>query len=176
MGDIECRAVSGDEMIHEIEQTIQRQKENKYAFQTGLKDVDFDINYALVESLGLSLPLRSLDQAEQALTQGAISPARFFEYDGAEHMVMQFDPNPVGYSGFMDCVTHSLAMTDKGLFEVGRYPAASMSNPGRTWQWFLHRRLATPEEVHSILEEKNWDRTEFMRRVYTALTGIDRSE
>jgi hypothetical protein len=70
------------------------------------------------------------------------------EDDNTEYVVMVFDYRPVGYNGFMDCVTHSLALTDHGLFEVRRYSVVSLSAPGHYWQWFLHRRLATTEDVH----------------------------
>lgn len=52
MSDIEWRAVSADEMIQEIEQFVQRSREDKYAYQVGLKDVDFDIDETRLEVLG----------------------------------------------------------------------------------------------------------------------------
>ena len=172
MAGIEWRAVSPEEMIQEIEQSVHRHREDKYAFQNGLRDLDFDINQAQIVTLGLSIPLRSIDEAEQALKVKAISPARFFEFDGTEHSVLFFDPRPVGYSGFMDCVIHSLAMTDKGLFEVGRYPAVNLSSQSRFWQWFLHRRLATSEEVTSWQQELELTGDQLIGRVYEALTGL----
>jgi len=33
--------------------------------------------------------------------------------------VLAFDYQPVDYRGFIGCITHSLALTDKGLFEEG---------------------------------------------------------
>ena len=38
-------------------------------------------------------------------------------------MAIEWDPASVGHSGFMDCVTHSIVVTDRGTFEVGWYPA-----------------------------------------------------
>ena len=75
-------------------------------------------------------------------------------------------------SGFMDCVTHSLALTDKGLFEVGRYPAMNLSDHNRSWQWFLHRQLATSEDVEIWQEEKNFTPDELLERIYAALTDF----
>ena len=72
----------------------------------------------------------------------------------------------------MDCVTHSLALTDKGLFEVSRYPAVSLSGQNRYWQWFLHRQLAISEDVATWQEEKNIAADELLERVYTALTDF----
>ncbi len=73
----------------------------------------------------------------------------------------------------MDCVTHSLVITNHGLFEVGRYPAVNLSSQNRYWQWFLHRRLATAEEIHSIEEVNGWDHRELLKCVYQALTGLE---
>ena len=172
MSDIEWRAVTSDEMIQEIEEFVQRSHENKYAYQVGLKDVDFDVDEDRLEVLGLTLPFRSIDQAEAAMRNGVIQPGKLLEHDGTVHQILAFDGRPVGYSGFMDCVTHSLALTDKGLFEVGRYPGVSLTEPGKQWQWFIHRRLATPEELHDWQETHEISAEQLLERVYTALTGL----
>lgn len=114
--------------------------DRKYSYQIGLRDLDFDVNEQLIKTLELNLPFRGIDQAEYALKNSAISITSFKEMDGTGHEVLIFDPRPIGYSGFMNCVKHSLAMTNHGLFEVGRYPAVSMTSESRFWQWFLHRR------------------------------------
>jgi hypothetical protein len=150
MSEIEWRGIEPKEMIREIEDSVRLSRENKYAFQVGLNDLDFDVDQDQVTVFGLCLPFRSIDQAEQALSTGVITPTRFIEDDDTCHQVLVFDHRPVGYSGFMGCVTHSLVMTDHGLFEVGLYPAMSLTSQSRYWQWFLHRRLATPEEIHTI--------------------------
>lgn len=172
MSSIEARGISPEEFRHEIETSIQQYRENKYTFQVGLKDVDFDIDDEQLDIQGLSLPFRSIDQAENAISTEVIKPATFLEQDDTEHTLLTFDPRPVGYSGFMDCVTHSLALTDKGLFEVGRYPAMNLSDQNRYWQWFLHRQLATSEDVATWHEEKNITADELLERVYTALTDF----
>ena len=64
MSDIEWRAVTPEEMIQEIEEFVHRSHENKYAYQVGLKDVDFEIDEDRLEVLGLTLPFRRIDQAE----------------------------------------------------------------------------------------------------------------
>jgi len=168
MAPIEWQAITPEEMIREIETYVQRSKENKYAFQIGLKDVDFDIDENRLEVLGLSMLFRSIDQAEDAMRNGVIQPGKLIEYDGTIHQILAFDHRPVGYSGFMDCVTHSLTLTDKGLFEVGRYPGVSLNEPGKHWQWFIHRRLATPEELHDWQETHKISAEELLERVYTA--------
>ena len=173
MSSIEVRGISPEDFRRELEAPIRQSRENKYAYQVGLKDLDFDINEEQLEIHGLSLPFRGIGQAEQALTKGVIIPKTFVEFDNTEHQVIVFDHKPVGYSGFMDCVTHSLAITEHGLFEVGRYPAMSMSKPGRYWQWFLHRRLATPEEVRRWQEENSFSSKELIEHAYVALTGIE---
>jgi hypothetical protein len=39
---------------------------------------------------------------------------------------VEWDPTRVAYSGLTDCVIDSIAITDQGTFEVGRYPAMNM--------------------------------------------------
>ena len=169
MSKTEYRGVTPSEMIQEVEQVIRQQRENKYDFQVGLKDLDFDINEDQLRVLGLRLPFKNIDQAEQALRNVAISPITFIEHDETEHQVLIFDHRPVGDSGFMDCVTHSLALTNHGLFEVGRYLAMNLSSQNRYWQWFLHRRLAAVEEVISWCESDDLTSEQFMENVYLAM-------
>jgi hypothetical protein len=150
MSGIEWWGITPEEVIRDIENSVKQYRENKYAFQVGLKDLEFDINQELLEVSGLGLPFSTIQDAERALAERVIMPEKLIEYDDIEHEVIEFDPRPVGYSGFMDCVTHSLVLTNHGLFEVGHYPAVSLTSQSRYWQWFLHRRLATVEEIHSI--------------------------
>jgi hypothetical protein len=173
MSPIEVRGIKPEELIRDIENIVQCSKEDKYAFQVGLKDLDFDVDREKLQALDLELPFQGISQAEQALANRAITPTKFFEHDGTEHKLLAFDPHPVGKSGFMDCVTHSLAITDQGIFEVGRYPAMSLSNPGRYWQWFLHRRFATPDEVKAWQKIHQLTPEEIIDRVYSALTGVE---
>ena len=118
----------------------------------------------------MTLPFQRIEQAEQALQAKVVLPISFLEYDGTEHQVLVFDPRPIGFSGFMNCVTHSLAVTNQGLFEVGRYPAINMSTPNRSWQWFLHRRLATVDELNEIEENQSLTAEQFVGNVYQAFT------
>jgi hypothetical protein len=172
MASIEIRGMDPDEMIREIEASVRLHRENKYAFQNGLKDLDFEVDQDLLIGLDLNTPFQTIGQAERALTSKAIVPKTFIEYDGTEHQVAAFDARPVGYSGFMECCTHSLTLTDLGLFEVGRYPAVSLDKPGKHWQWFLHRQLATPESLHEWQEKNRFTGEQLLDRVYTAMTGI----
>ena len=82
-----------------------------------------------------------------------------------------FHPQPVGYSGFINCVTHSLSLTDLGLFEVGRYPAVSLDRPGYYWQWFLHRRLAMPGQVGEWQKQEGITGEQLVNNSYQAITG-----
>ena len=91
MSEIEWRHISPEEMIRDIEETVRQHRENKYAFQVGLKDLDFDVNEDLLQALNLHLPLRSIAQAEQALQGKAITPTTFVEHDDTEHQVLAFD-------------------------------------------------------------------------------------
>jgi hypothetical protein len=171
MSGIEWRHITPEDMVREIEDSVQKYRENKYAYQTGLKDLDFDVDDERLKALGLAVPFTSISQAEAALQGKAITPTVFLEHDETEHQVLVFDHRPVGYSGFMDCVTHSLALTDLGLFEVGRYPAMDLSAAHRYWSWFLHRCLARPEEVTAWQERQNLTSEEFIENVYQALTS-----
>ncbi len=143
----EWRAVSPEAVIREIEESLRRYLEDKYAFQIGLKDLDFEVDEEKARALGFILPFQSIDQAENALLKDVCTPTTFLEDDDTIHQVLAFAPEPVGYSGFMDCVTHSLALTDRGLFEVGHYLAMDLASRNHHWQWFLHRRLATSEQI-----------------------------
>ena len=160
-------------MSQEIEALAKLRRENKYAAQVGLKDLDFEVNQELLALHDLSIPFRSIQEVERALTCRGIQPVLFIEFDDTRHQVLAFDPRPVGYSGFMDCVTHSLALTDLGLFEVGRYPAVNLSSANRAWQWFLHRRLALPEEVSAWQEAHQQSAAQFLETAYAALTGLE---
>ena len=82
-------------------------REQKCAFQVGLKDLESEIDEDKGKALGPSLLFRSVDQTEQALRERAIRPTRVFENDDTEHHVIVFDPQPVGFSGFMNCVALS---------------------------------------------------------------------
>ena len=171
MAGIEWRVITPEEMIQDIENSVRQSRENKYSFQIGLKDLDFDINEEHMNALGMSIPFQNICQAEQALLCGMITPTIFVEEDDTRHQVLVFDPRTVGYSGFMDCVTHSLALTDQGLFEVGRYPAVSLSSQNRYWQWFLHRRLASTAEFLDWRESKDLSSKELMDKVYDAFVS-----
>ena len=168
MKGIEVRGVTPDEIGRELDRILSTNQENKYAFQVGLKDLNFDINDDLLKLHGMTLPFQRIDQAEQALQAKVVLPNSFLEYDGTEHQVLVFDPRPIGFSGFMDCVTHSLSVTNQGLFEVGRYPAINMSAPNRFWQWFLHRRLATVDEINDIEVNQSLTAEQIVENIYQA--------
>jgi hypothetical protein len=171
MADLEWRTVTADEMIQDLEETVRRLKEDKYAFQVGLNDLGFAIDEPTTHTLGVTFPLRTIAQAEHALQAGAITPTQFLEDDETVHQVVAFSPTPVGFSGYDNCVTHSLALTDQGLFEVGRYPAMNLASHQRAWQWFLHRRLATPEQVATWQEAYHLSPDQLVARVMAAMTG-----
>jgi hypothetical protein len=171
MSDIEVRGTSPKEVIRDIENTYRSPRENKYAFQVGLKDLDFDIDEDRIKIIGLMLPFQNIGQAEQALQYQAITPTKFIEHDDTEHQVLIFDHRPVGYSGFMDCVTHSLALTNNGLFEVGRYPATNLTAANHYWQWFLHSCLSTPEEISDTLESQICTIDQYMENIYQTIVN-----
>lgn len=144
---MEVRPVTPEEIGRELEDTLRRRQENKYAFQVKLIDLDIAVDEEKAATQGIELPFRSIEAAEAALRSSIITPTTLIEEDNTQHEVLAFDPTPVGYSGFQDCVTHSLTVTNHGLFEVGRFAATSLHSAEKEWQWFLHQRLATPEEI-----------------------------
>ena len=125
MADIEVRLVTPEEIGRELEDTLRRRQENKYAFQVKLADLDIAVDEEKATAQGTEFPFRTIEAAEAALRSGIITPTLLMEVDGTRHEIVAFYPTPVGYSGFQDCVTHSLAVTDHGLFEVGRFAAVS---------------------------------------------------
>jgi hypothetical protein len=139
-----------------------------------LKDLGFEVDEDQARVLGVTPPFQTTDDAERALRERVVKPASFLEDDDTEHQVAVFDPEPVGYSGFMSCVTHSLALTDLGLFEVGRYPAMNMASQHRYWQWFLHRRLVTPEQAADWREQNGLTNLQLVERFFEAMTGRSR--
>ena len=94
----------------------------------------------------LDSEMSAIEKAERYLGEGILEPLELLEYDGTVHQVLEWDPTPVAYSGFMDCVTHSIVTTDRGVFEVGRYPAVSVEGFDKVWQWFIHGRIEDNEE------------------------------
>ena len=117
-------------------------------------------NLLILDEPTTHLDYQTVEFLEQAL----------IEFDGTEHNVFEFDPRPVGFSGFMDCVTHSLVLTNLGLFNVGRYPAVNFSSVYRYWQWFLHGRLASLEEINDICAENNFTSEQLIEESYKVLT------
>lgn len=171
MSGIENRIEILSASIKQFDERLTAQNREKYAFQVGLRDVDFDIDPRRQAIFGFQFPALTIQLAEQALIQRILIPTQLLEFDDTEHNVLVFDPRPVGYSGFMNCVTHSITMTNLGLFEVGRYPAMNMDGANRHWQWFLHRRLATVDNVNEWCEDRSQSTEEFMRDAFQALTG-----
>ena len=152
MKELEFQTIGSPEEISafldSLEASIQARTdpETKYDFQIGLKDVEFAVDEEKARELGIILPMGSIDEAEHALQARVIAPTKLDEEDDTSHQVLEFDPTPVGYSGFDNCAIHSLAQTDLGLFEVGRYAAVKLATRSKTWQWFIHRKLKTPQD------------------------------
>ena len=135
------KVVSSEELVQELEKLVEQQRNDKYSLQVGLRDVEFALDEEKASGLEVAPEMGSIDKAELYLRQGVLTPVKFVENDGTVHQVIKWDPAPVGYSGFMDCVTHSSVVTDQGTFEVGRYPAVQLQDPAKVWQWFIHRKI-----------------------------------
>ena len=145
--------------------------DRKYHLQVALKDVEFSVDQEKAKKLGLSFPVSTIDEAERALQAGVIAPTRFAERgDDTVHQVIEFDPMPVRYSGFAGCVTHCLAWTDQGIFELGHYSAVSVADFSKRWQWFVHRRRMTAGQVEE-LHGAGMSPQEILDLIYEEVTG-----
>ena len=138
---MQVKAVSPEEFVGELERLLEQRRRDKYSLQVKLENVRFAFDEERASALGLDLEMSPIQKAEVYLRERVLTPVEFVEYDGTVHQVIKWDPTPVGYSGFMGCVTHSVAVTDQGTFEVGRYPAMNLADFSKVWQWFIHRKL-----------------------------------
>lgn len=139
--------VTPEELIEELEDRVERRRHDKYSFQVKLNDVEFGFDKEAASALELNPEMSRIEQAERYLREGVLWPTGFAESDGTRHEVVEWDPTPVASSGFMGCVTHSIVVTDRGTFEVGRYPAMTLETFDKVWQWFIHRRIDEPGSV-----------------------------
>ena len=135
------QAVSAEEFGEELNRLVEQLRNDKYSLQVGLKNVQFSFDEEKASALEVGPEMSSIDKAELYLREGTLMPVELVEYDGTVHQVLEWDPTAVGYSGFMDCVTHSIVVTDRGTFEVGRYPAMQLQDFTKVWQWFIHRKI-----------------------------------
>ena len=135
------QALTPEEFGEELNRLVEQLRNDKYSLQVGLKNVQFSFDEEKASALEVGPEMSSIDKAELYLREGTLMPVEIVEYDGTVHQVLEWDPTPVGYSGFMDCVTHSIVVTDRGTFEVGRYPAMQLQDFSKAWQWFIHRKI-----------------------------------
>ena len=142
---MQVQAVDGETLAREPEALIERGRGEKYAFQVKLEHVEFAFDEEAASALELDPEMSAVERAECYLREGVLSPVQFAERDGTRHQVVEWDPTPVAYSGFMGCVTHSIVVTDRGTFEVGRYAAMNVRTFSKVWQWFVHRKIEGPE-------------------------------
>jgi hypothetical protein len=120
-------------------------QEERYSFQVKLENVEFAFDEDAASVLELDPEMSAVERAECYLRERVLSPVQFAESDGTRHQVLEWDPTPVAYSGFMGCVTHSIVVTDRGTFEVGRYAAMNVRTISKVWQWFIHRKIEGTE-------------------------------
>jgi hypothetical protein len=120
-------------------------QEERYSFPVKLENVKFAFDEEAASALELEPEMSAVERAECYLREGVLSPVQFAESDGTRHQVVEWDPTPVAYSGFMGCVTHSIVVTDWGTFEVGRYAAMNVRTFSKVWQWFIHRKIEGTE-------------------------------
>jgi hypothetical protein len=80
MLEIEGWVVTQEEMIKEVENNINSEREDKYTIQVGLVDLKSNFDEEQLNNLGLAFPFQSINQAEDALNSGAMQttvPANF---------------------------------------------------------------------------------------------------
>lgn len=142
---MKIKAVTPQELIEALEESVQQRRRDKYSFQVKLSDVEFAFDEEAASTLELDPEMSRIEQAEHYLREGVLRPIRFEEIDGTRHQVLEWDVTPVANSGFMGCATHSIVVTDQGTFEVGRYPAMSLETFSKVWQWFIHRKIEETE-------------------------------
>ena len=110
-----------------------------------LENVEFAFDEESASALELDPEMSAVERVEWYLREGVLSPVQLAESDGTRHQVLEWDPTPVAYSGFVGCVTHSIVVTDRGTFEVGRYAAMNVRTFSKVWQWFIHRKIEGTE-------------------------------
>jgi hypothetical protein len=120
-------------------------QEERCSFQVKLENVKFVLDEEAASAPELDPEMSAVERAERYLRARVLRPVQLAESDGTRHQVLEWDPAPVAYSGFMGCVTHSMVVTDQGTFEVGRYAAMSVRTFSKVWQWFIHRKIEDTE-------------------------------
>jgi hypothetical protein len=129
--------------------TLRRSRESKYASGVALQDVGFAVDEERCQVLQVTFPLGGVEQVEQALQAGIITPISFLEPDGTQHQVKAFDPAPVGLSGHGEHIVHSVGLTDAGVFEISRAPSNDDAGLPGCWEWALDRRLVGADRVRA---------------------------
>jgi hypothetical protein len=123
-------------------------QEERYSFQVKLENVKFAFDEGAASALELDPEMGAVERGECYLRARVLRPVQLAESDGTRHQVLEWDPAPVAYSGFVGCVTHSIVVTDRGTFEVGRYAAMSVRTFSKVWQWFIRRKIEGTESDH----------------------------
>jgi len=144
-GTMEVKVVGPEELIEELGRSVEQRRRERYSLEVGLESVEFVFDEDAASALELGPEVCATERAERCLREGVLRPVQLAESDGTRHQVLEWDPAPVAYSGFMGCVTHSMVVTDRGTFEVGRYAAMNIQTLSKVWQWFIHRQIEGTE-------------------------------
>jgi len=142
---MQVETAGGETLVREVAALVEQRRRDKYALQVGLASVEFAFDEEAASGLELGPGMSALERDERYLRAGVLRPVQLAESDGTRHQVLEWDPAPVAYSGFMGCVTHSMVVTDRGTFEVGRYAAMDIQTLSKVWQWFIHRQIEGSE-------------------------------
>jgi hypothetical protein len=105
---MQVEAAGGETLVRKPEALVERRRGERYLFQVKLENVKFAFDGEAASALELDPEMSAVERAERDLRERVLSPVRFAESDGTRHQVLEWDPTPVAYSGFMGCVTHSM--------------------------------------------------------------------
>jgi hypothetical protein len=105
---MEVEAAGSETLVRKPEAVVKRRRGKGYSFQVKLENVKFAFDEKSASALELDPEMSAVERAERDLRERVLSPVRFAESDGTRHQVLEWDPTPVAYSGFMGCVTHSM--------------------------------------------------------------------
>ena len=142
---MQVEATGGETLVREVAALVEQRRRDKYSLQVGLARVEFALDEEAASALELDPEMSAIERAERYLRAGVLRPVQLAESDGTRHQVLEWDPALVAYGGFMGCVTHSMVITDRGTFEVGRYAAMDIETLSKVWQWFIHRQIEGTE-------------------------------
>jgi hypothetical protein len=109
---MQVEAAGGETLVRKPEALVERRRGERYLFHVKLENVKFAFDEEAASALELDSETSTVERGERDLRERVPSSVRFAESDGTRHQVLEWDPTPVAYSGFMGCVTHHAVPLD----------------------------------------------------------------